>query len=189
MDYLISDTHFHHARILEHEKESRGHFANVEEMDNYLINAWNRIIKPNDKVYHLGDVALYMNYEKLTDLFTKLRGKKHIIIGNHDDERLYRKLKENNFIEDYTVVGIQIKNAKQTLMLTHYPVDIGFQKNMWSVHGHIHSMESKQPYQLNISVDSPFLRRIQHPFGEPIAVSTLVDYMLSNPLKKSDYYS
>ena len=61
--WLISDTHFGHENILSFRHGGpdgpliRGNlFSSVEEMDECMIDQWNKYVKPGDKVYHLGDV-------------------------------------------------------------------------------------------------------------------------------------
>jgi len=57
--WVISDTHFDHANILNFTdkvgKPTRN-FADVDEMNETMIANWNSVVKPGDKVYHLGDV-------------------------------------------------------------------------------------------------------------------------------------
>ena len=57
--WVISDTHFDHANILNFTdavgKPTRN-FADVEAMNEHMIERWNSVVKPGDKVYHLGDV-------------------------------------------------------------------------------------------------------------------------------------
>ena len=50
--YVISDTHFNHSRILEYCQRP---FDNVEEMNEVIINNWNKVINEDDIVYVLGD--------------------------------------------------------------------------------------------------------------------------------------
>ena len=53
--FFVSDTHFGHAKIIEYCDRP---FNNVEEMDEYLISAWNETVQANDDIYILGDFAL-----------------------------------------------------------------------------------------------------------------------------------
>jgi len=59
--FLISDTHFGHGNILTF-KDKSGQpirpYKTLEEMDEALIDNWNKVVKPTDKIYHLGDVAI-----------------------------------------------------------------------------------------------------------------------------------
>ena len=51
---FIGDHHFFHKNILEYEPIARP-FASVEEMNEAMVERWNSVVKPYDKVYHLGD--------------------------------------------------------------------------------------------------------------------------------------
>ena len=50
--YYISDLHFSHKRVIEYDNRS---FSSVEDMNNALINNWNKVVSKNDTVYVLGD--------------------------------------------------------------------------------------------------------------------------------------
>lgn len=56
-------------------------FANVQEMDEFMIDQWNKTVRPQDKIYHLGDVAL-----KRPDIkkVGRCNGHKRLVRGNHD---------------------------------------------------------------------------------------------------------
>ena len=51
--WVVSDTHFSHKLLA----TLRG-FASPEEMDEVLIQNWNSLVKPHDRVYHLGDFCI-----------------------------------------------------------------------------------------------------------------------------------
>ena len=84
--FFTADTHFGHEKVIGY---SNRPFANAAEMDEALLANWRAVVKPNDKVYHLGDVA-FGNEEKVTriaGLIRKLPGQKFLIPGNHDSAR------------------------------------------------------------------------------------------------------
>ena len=60
--FLVSDTHFGHEKTCTVFKREDGSplrpFASAEDMDEFMIKAWNERVKPGDKVYHLGDVVI-----------------------------------------------------------------------------------------------------------------------------------
>lgn len=125
--YIISDTHFGHKKMI----LERG-YKNVDEMNNDLIEYWNDIVTDKDEVIHLGDVALDMNLEDIEEkILKKLKGKKTLIIGNHDTCTkipLYTK-----YFKCYSV--LRIKNN----IFSHIPINnlaIGLNENNY--HGHFH---------------------------------------------------
>ena len=79
MIYFTSDTHFGHARIIE---LCARPFANVDEMNEALIQKWNAVVGPDDVVYHLGD--FFMGPKETVLLRKRLNGKIVLIKGNHD---------------------------------------------------------------------------------------------------------
>jgi len=52
-------------------------------MDETIIENWNSVVKPEDTVYHLGDIALGPISESLAKV-ARLNGHKIAILGNHD---------------------------------------------------------------------------------------------------------
>ena len=85
--WFTSDLHFHHTNIL---KYCNRPWATVEEMNN-----WNSVVKPGDDVYCLGDFC-FGGVEKLESILCArkedgsklLNGRIHLILGNHDPERI-----------------------------------------------------------------------------------------------------
>jgi calcineurin-like phosphoesterase family protein len=83
--FVISDTHFGHANILTFRGQDgaliRPGFSSVEEMDEFMVERWNSVVRPSDHVYHLGDVT--MKAPGL-GIVKRLNGKKRLVRGNHD---------------------------------------------------------------------------------------------------------
>lgn len=59
-------------------------FGSTDEMDETLIARWNSVVRKGDVVWHLGDFAMKATAERIAEVFARLNGKKHLIIGNHD---------------------------------------------------------------------------------------------------------
>ena len=84
--FLVSDTHFGHAGVCRftHPKDPTVKlrpWTDPDEMDEEMVKRWNETVRPNDKVYHLGDVVI--NRKALKTL-ARLNGDKVLIRGNHD---------------------------------------------------------------------------------------------------------
>ena len=54
MRYYIADCHFWHAALNDH-MDCRG-FASVGEMNEHMIECWNRRVRPCDEVVILGEI-------------------------------------------------------------------------------------------------------------------------------------
>jgi calcineurin-like phosphoesterase family protein len=130
--WLISDTHFGHANILNFKQKDgtpMRPFSSVLEMDEYMVDKWNSVVKPQDKVYHLGDVA--MQWKDIA-IVGRCNGHKRLVRGNHDDHSIKKYLP---YFEE--VYGSRLLDH---LLLTHIPVhpeSIG--KALANVHGHVHN--------------------------------------------------
>ena len=86
--WFSSDHHFFHNNII---KYCNRPFETVEEMNEALVKNWNSVVGPDDHVYHLGDFC-FGNVEKWNWCLEpgRLNGHIHLILGNHDPERVFR---------------------------------------------------------------------------------------------------
>ena len=69
--YFTSDTHFYHSNIIGFCKRP---FKNVEDMNETLIENWNRVVGQDDIVFHLGDFCMGGSHE-WTKILNRLNGK------------------------------------------------------------------------------------------------------------------
>ena len=131
--WLISDTHFGHEKTCTVFKRADGSplrpFTCAEEMDEFMVKAWNERVRPNDKVYHLGDVVIN---RKFLHILGRLNGDKVLIRGNHDIFKL----------DDYTpyfrdIRGCDVKNG---MILSHVPIHFeSLARFGCNIHGHLHA--------------------------------------------------
>ena len=80
MIFFTSDLHFGHRNII---RLCNRPFSSIEEMDNLLIQNWNHKVNRNDTVYILGDL-MFRNEKPPEEYLRQLKGKKHLLVGNHD---------------------------------------------------------------------------------------------------------
>jgi calcineurin-like phosphoesterase family protein len=104
--FWTADSHCNHARIIEYCNRP---FTSVNEMNETIISNWNKVVKPGDTIYHLGDVFFCRGQrgQELAEQFlSRLNGKKILLVGNHDSkelinakgwENVYFGIKELNF--------------------------------------------------------------------------------------------
>lgn len=141
--WFIADTHFNHKTILNF-KNSEGKplrpFSNLEEMNETIIDNWNKLVKPQDKIYHLGDV-IFGNHIEYNNILKRLNGKKRLILGNHDCNK-------ERFLIPYfqKMHGVRHLNIEgNSLILSHIPIHIDSLKRFrLNIHGHCHDSHVKE---------------------------------------------
>ena len=141
MQYFISDPHMGHYNCIRFDNRP---FKDVEEMNNEMISAINKRCKADDDLYILGDFcmrpAMYALWAE------KINAKKHLILGNHDNEKAARASGAFVEIVDYkrlilpnpVVAGTSIK-----VILSHYPM-VSWDGQMYGaihIYGHVHVNE------------------------------------------------
>lgn len=170
--FLISDTHFWHENILKFTWRPRSRrycgsdeqqcdeackathpeipirpgFSSIREMNEVIVDRWNAVVRAQDHVYHLGDVA-YKTTESL-EIVKRLHGHKRLLLGNHDphDMRVLRN------------VGFEKVFATRRLanwLLSHFPIhpDHFGGKVLGNIHGHIHQNQSPAGPYVNVCVE------------------------------------
>ena len=131
--FLISDTHFGHEKTCTVFKREDGSplrpFASAEEMDEAMIKRWNDRVRPNDKVYHLGDVVINRKFLHILD---RLNGDKVLIKGNHDIFKM-----EDYYPRFRDIRGYHVLNG---MILSHVPVHTdSIERFGTNIHGHLHA--------------------------------------------------
>ena len=149
--WFISDTHFFHENILKFTDDSgqriRPEFEIMEEMHETMIERWNSVVKPQDYVYHLGDVTFRYGSE-FNNLMHRLKGKKRLIVGNHD--KIWNPMLISNFEKVELWKGFKEHN----FTATHIPLMLeSLRDGAFNVHGHVHSNSLNKPGYINVSVE------------------------------------
>jgi calcineurin-like phosphoesterase family protein len=131
--FLVSDTHFGHAGVCRFTRNDGvtklRPWTDPAEMDEAMVAAWNERVRPNDKVYHLGDVVMS---RKSLAIMRRLNGDKVLIRGNHD---IFKD-------EDYTpyfrsLRGYHVMNG---MILSHIPIHSeSLGRFGVNIHGHLHA--------------------------------------------------
>ena len=106
-------------------------FATIEEHDETMIERHNRLVKPTDHVYCLGDFA--MRKADVERVASRLNGHKRLVLGNHDifDTQFY--------LQWFKKICAIRKFDHVPIWFTHMPIAAwshGTQRA--NVHGHVH---------------------------------------------------
>lgn len=143
--FLYSDPHFGHSNIIEYESRP---FESVEHMDEVLMNNWNETVTEEDMVYVLGDVSFYSSSR--TELIIRsLKGRKRLLLGNHDRHRSLAWWKNVGFEEVYE----HPLCYGGFYWLSHEPMYINSHMPYVNVHGHLHSQQYESKQYVNVSVE------------------------------------
>lgn len=140
--------------------EPRG-FSSVDEMNEAIIERWNSIVKPDDIVFHLGDITL-TDTTKGIECFKRLNGQISVVWGNHDSPA------RQELIERMPVITLgyahQFKFGKISCYLSHYPTltanwdDKHFNQHVINFHAHTHQrtnwLQVNNPFMYHIGMDS-----------------------------------
>ena len=147
--YLISDQHFGHKNMIDYENRP---FKDVDEMYEILIKNWNSIVTKGDTVICLGDFSFY-NKEITTQIISQLKGRKELILGNHDRRKSVTWWMSTGFdiVYKYPVC------IDGFYWLSHEPMYMNRGMPYVNIHGHLHSKDIGDgilPFQhFNVSVE------------------------------------
>lgn len=136
--FLASDLHLSHSNIitfLNDEGNRIRPFNSIAEHDETLTQNWNAVVKPQDKVYVLGDVCFKNAH---LELIGRLHGNKTLIKGNHDE------LKPSQYLQYFK--DIRSCSILDKFILTHIPIHPD-SLSRWkaNIHGHLHHKVVKLP--------------------------------------------
>ena len=135
MIYYISDLHLGDQRIFNLSKRP---LSSLDGYENCLIEKWNQKVNEDDDVYILGDLA-NGDAKKVRNFFSKTKGRKHLILGNHDEDYLAEYSLTKSFVSinrlDYII------DDGRKVCICHYPLLDWFSGNeiIYHVFGHIHN--------------------------------------------------
>lgn len=176
MIWFISDPHFFHKNVI---RMCKRPFENLHDMHESYIQEWNKRVKPNEKVYVLGDFA-FAGWTLMKKVLDRLNGHKILITGNHD--LAAHKMLAAGFQEVHENIWIEMGPDKQKVFLSHFPfhpmfsynkyqdgsveqkysgpVDMRYlhkrivdDGNTWLLHGHVHNAWRQNGRQINVGVD------------------------------------
>ena len=142
--WIISDTHFFHTNI--------GRYCDRPDgWQDLIVENWNRLVRPDETVFHLGDLALGKRAD-IEALVPTLNGRIFMIRGNHDR-------RSRGF---YAGLGIQLvkepfvmdRDPWPRLIFSHWPV-FPIPKDALNLHGHIHNNPHPEvgPQHVNLSIE------------------------------------
>lgn len=130
--WLYADPHFFHEGVCKFSRSDGSALRpwnDATSMSEDMIAWYNELVRPEDRVYILGDVA--MNRRALDKCLPRLTGRKVLVKGNHDIDKLSYYSQYFDDVRSYVV--------KKGFILSHIPIHPG-SMGRWDVniHGHLH---------------------------------------------------
>lgn len=160
--WFTSDLHMNHAQ--EFLYGPRG-FANEKEMNEAIVERWNSVVKAEDIVWNLGDIAMN-DIAGAIPYLNKLNGTQYWLLGNHDTNNKVERILKSCWkihVPAHTYASLE-KIGGMNIYMSHYPTltanfdEKHFSRHVISLHGHIHSknnwMIPTNPFIYHVGADS-----------------------------------
>ena len=179
--FFTSDTHYYHKNIIRY---SNRPYKDVREMNESLIANYNSRVGPDDTCYHLGDFG-FADQDKLRNIVSQLNGKKHLILGNHDNAKNFFNVFD--WVGPYTEIRVpdpEGYQGHQKIILLHYSMRVwnGSHHGTWQLYGHSHGTLYDDPNLLSMDVGVD-------PCGYyPISYEKVKERMKKKTFKPIDYH-
>lgn len=148
--FFWADTHFNHEGILKLCPARQ--FFDIEEMNSAIEERWNATVRQNDTIYLIGDFGFSSaKLEPLDSIFSRLRGFKHLVAGNHDEQNPKVMKLPWESVEKLRTV----RESGMRAECCHYPLET------WKgsagaimLHGHCHgSLKRQIPRRFDVGFD------------------------------------
>lgn len=175
--HFTSDIHHYHTNICKFTKRP---YENVEDMNEGMLETINRIVKPQDTLYHLGDFSFSKKKEVIAEYLKRINGKVIMVLGNHDE--LFRK-EGDYFLQNCPNLmaiheeRLRININKVSITLDHYPGRSWYKScyGAWQLHGHTHGSMPMYGRSMDVGWDSPHLDG--SPLHRPVSFDELYEFM------------
>lgn len=166
MDYYISDLHFGHENVI---PMCNRPFSDIEEMNEKLIENWNKRVHKNDTVYIIGDFC-YRSVLRPEEYLKRLKGSKYLIIGNHDRSWINKVDLSEYFVGWSSYAVVNTGRGKATLC--HFPM-LAFE-GKFLIHGHMHNNTQRNYWSYLKNMERAFNAGVDVNGFMPVTLDELV---------------
>ncbi len=153
--WFTSDTHAFHKGIVRgtsewEDKQKTRDFDTVEEMTEKMASNFNKLVKSDDILYHIGDWSFggFDNIKRFRDMLNC--NTIHLILGNHDH---HIERNKNGIQGLFSSVGYykEITLNKQRIVLSHYAMRVWNKSHhgSWMLYGQSHGTLDKMTPQMS----------------------------------------
>lgn len=153
--HFTSDLHFYHDKVCQFNDRPWESTENTER----LIDLWNSTVRPGDTTYHMGDFSFlrHTDVQRLIDLIEALNGQKVFVLGNHDEDFLWSKVRRAG-LSRVQFIGdtYRAKINGQLIYMCHFPWEVWNRSHYgtWHLHGHCHGNLEARGKRLDVGLDN-----------------------------------
>ena len=190
--WFTSDLHIGHKNIIKYcgrpWRNTDGE-PDVDAMDEALVANWNAVVKPEDTVWNLGDLAFCCAPKYALGMLKRLNGTHVVVRGNHDE--ILDKLIESEIVIPWVEAWRLIQEVtvdSQRIVLCHYAMRSWHHdlRGAWHLFGHTHGLLDGFGKSVDVGVDNAWqiLGMCQHDPASyrPISFTELKKYMDQQPI-------
>jgi calcineurin-like phosphoesterase family protein len=150
--WFTADLHLGHKNIIDHCDRPFTRLdgqPDVDLMDLRLGENWDKVVKPGDLVYILGDISF--DTDRAIQWLKARPGQKFVVWGNHDPNRERDRMhlvKEAGILKAADIMETKLSDGV-TAVMCHYPM-LRWNKahfGSWMLHGHTHG-RVEYPYPM-----------------------------------------
>ena len=147
--WFTSDLHFGHRNMISFKHRP---YADEKEMGQALVENWNKVVRPNEKVFCLGDFSWWNDRHGTKRLINRLNGEIYIVPGNHDKLKQFELCdpEKLHICSDISYLYLRPTDPNDPrfetkcyeIALSHFPLLCyahSEKKNVYNFFGHIHS--------------------------------------------------
>ncbi len=206
--WFTSDTHYYHKNIAGPKvsiwKTGYRDFEDEKEMSSQIVKTFNKYVKSDDIVYHLGDWS-FGGVESIWNFRKQLECKNiHLITGNHDEHIIKNKLLLNSFnaydecpykakelfssVQPDLILADITEDKVHTFHLNHYAKRVWYNSNKGGIHlfGHSHGSMPMYGKSMDVGIDVSYKM-----FGEyrPFHIEEIITIMKDREIEYPDHHS
>lgn len=182
--WYTSDLHFFHKNVVQH--TDRAVATTQEDHDEWLVELWNKQVKPNDTVVHAGDFSFDSKMLTMEALLARLQGRIVLLEGNHDQIKVFERLKSLDKIQNCHQ-HLHTKIFGNKVHVYHFPTACWNQQHRgaWHLHGHSHGTFKASGKILDVGLDNAYNLYQEHRF---FSEEDIEAYMLTKEIQSNDYH-
>ncbi len=148
-NWYMADPHFGHDKVIGYSKRP---FNSVSHMDETILANINSRVKPDDDLWIVGDFGFGKTANQegyLENIHARINCRKHLVKGNHDEERVL------GLPWDSVHALAEIVDGTRYVTLCHYQMVTWYRSRKGSImlFGHVHENHPGNLNCINVGVD------------------------------------